>query len=413
MLLLAQAAGLGLLPMLVGMLLSEVVDLDEFGRFYAGLGMAMTAVYIGGLGLDKIILKVIAAAGKSGDASDARGLRHAGPPLIIIGCLACTAILVPTFAFAQDAPPGEIVEFAAILLLMPLHAVLRFLFGTVAPHGGRLSATVFRDSLWMVLVATILAFLLGNGTSDLGVLHAVAIYVVASIASMIAMLLLRRRVEPKSYRSGTPTLRTRAWITHGLDYAANVMVYVFLAYSPLLYAQWVVDDDGQAALLAAAYQINVLPMAIAMTFCAVLLPDLASAVANHDRAALAAAQKRFLVLTAPPVLLVSLAILVLERPILRLYGEEYLAAGPAVRIILVGSVASSLAYSTLNTSQFLPGLRRATLSCMLLAAVGWIAFASSGGRGTTAIASMQVLLLLGCQALAILIGGRHLRTWST
>ena len=81
MLLLAQAAGLGLLPMLVGMLLSEVVDIDEFGRFYAGLGMAMTAVYLGGLGLDKIILKVIAAARKSGDSSDARGLRHAGPPL--------------------------------------------------------------------------------------------------------------------------------------------------------------------------------------------------------------------------------------------------------------------------------------------------------------------------------------------
>ena len=52
-LLLGQAVAAGLLPMVVGMLLSEVVDLDEFGRFYAGLGLAMTAVYLGGLGLDK------------------------------------------------------------------------------------------------------------------------------------------------------------------------------------------------------------------------------------------------------------------------------------------------------------------------------------------------------------------------
>ena len=47
--------------MLVGMLLSDVVDLDEFGRFYAGLGLAMTAVYLAGLGLDKIVLKLIAS----------------------------------------------------------------------------------------------------------------------------------------------------------------------------------------------------------------------------------------------------------------------------------------------------------------------------------------------------------------
>ena len=412
-LLLAQAVAAGLLPMIVGMLLSEVIDLEEFGRFYAGLGLAMTAVYLGGLGLDKVVLKVIVAASPAGDASNARGLRHSGPMMIAMGCLACSAILLPAFALLQGSSPSEVLELAAILLLMPLHAVLRFIFGTVTPHGGRILATVFRDSLCPVLIAGVLATLLAAGVSDLGVLHAMAIYAAAYIASITAMFLLRRGLEPDAFRSGDRAYQIPKWIRNGLDYSANVMVYVFISYSPLLYAQWVVDDDGLAALLAAAYQINVIPMSIAITFCAVLLPEVARTVANHDRSGMVGIQKRFLLYVAPPVVILAITILVLERPLLRLYGEEYLAAAPALRIILLGNVLAAITYMATNASQFLPHLSRTTICCYFMAIAGWIAFAISGGRELTAIAMMQVILLLACQGLAILLGGRQLRTWPT
>ena len=113
------------------------------------------------------------------------------------------------------------------------------------------------------------------------------------------------------------------------------------------------------------------------------------------------------------MIILALTIFAFERPLLRLYGEEYLAAAPALRIILLGNVLAAITYMATNTSQFLPHLSRTTICCYFMATVGWVAFAISGGSGLAAIATMQVILLLGCQGLAILLGARHLRTWST
>lgn len=410
--LLMLATVTSLLPMLVGALLSDVLDPAEFGRLFGNLGLVFIAVFVGGFGLDKMVIKTISEARHTGHLEEARGFRRTGPKVTIVSCVVTAILFTLALSFSPTASRTDVIDLAAAMLVLPVQTLLRFLLGTTSPHGGAFAGVVIRDVVPGIVVSAITAVFLVFGYHDLGVFHAVAAYLIGYVVANVSMVVLRSRVEPQEFRTGPASIAMRPQIAAGIEYSVNVLIFTVLASSGMLYAQWVANDDVTTALITASLQIGSFALPIGTAAKGIMMPKIGDAVARKDRRAIRDIRRRYLATVLPPVVTIAALVLVFEERILLYYSKDYLTADTPMKVALIGSVISSLLYIDTTIAQFTRNLRRSTVRSYALVAVGWIGLWFTGQTSATSIIMVQMTLTLGCEVITILQGRKAVRAWN-
>lgn len=406
---LIQAAVVSLLPVYVGQLLSEVLDLDEFGRFYAFMSVVSLAVYVGGLGLDRVATAEATTALRTGEHHLHRGLRALAPWLILAASLAVCGVLVGSHLLSGDLDRTELIEFSLIILLVPVIGFVRYLYGATIPHASPVLASFMRDVLVLLVVVGIVIVLAFAGYTDLSVVHATAVYMCGYVGASAGLTLLLRRHEPAEMRRGPRRTETPRWIRTGLTSSMSILVYVFIGTSALLYAKWFLHDDDLAGRIASINQIGGIPMPIALGFARVITPDMMRAIDASDPDAVRAISRRFLRLAGPPLVLITVLTIAFMRPILYWYGPEYLAAAPAAIVLVLGSAISAALMAASTVSNLGPDLHRRTLVATVITVLGVASFPLLPTGSLLGLAAAQAGIMLACTIAVAMLGHRRLR----
>lgn len=350
-----RAIGLAL-GFIAHVLLSRSLGLQGYGHYVIALGWAMVLVLPARVGFDNSAVRYVTIYLESNDPAALRGFIRTATVTVTAASLAIGAIMVLVGSIAADLPYDAMVTWAAVSIapvaLLGLHSV-------ILRSAGRISASQFYDQILRPALLILLVVMLPFVGGRLDPAKALMLTAFAALAAL-AFLLLHCRAVLRSSRSTGPDYS--AW----RDWFAVSLPLLFIGVSQELLNQLEIillgalADARSAGLFSGAWRLaSLMPFALA-SIGVVSGPMVASAYHRRDLAELNRITGLAARLALGFAVCIGLVLVAAGRPLLELFGADFVQAYPALLILLIGGVVNAftgvVAYLLTLTGRQMHGL---------------------------------------------------------
>jgi O-antigen/teichoic acid export membrane protein len=322
-------------------LLSRILGTEGYGQYMYFLAVILLASPLANLGTSQSMIKHIAEEPEDGER--AAGVARVGLRYNILGSIV-SGILV-TIVVLRGTPQGvDPALFAAVMVgIILLDQVFYYsrgiLFGL---HQESLATVPASLGAFLSLLIGVLLAIAGYGV--FGVM--VGLLLGNAGVALATAWLARRAILSHGSRGQLQArgVESARIVRFGLSYMLFSAVGMLLYKNSLILVRNIVGSDSQTGLYATALQMSefvwVLPLAVE----GVMLQTTASLWARGQIGEISAVLSRFVRYASLAVSWILLMVFLFGETILALYfGPRYAAAGPALRILIPGVFALSLA----------------------------------------------------------------------
>jgi O-antigen/teichoic acid export membrane protein len=339
--------------------LARTIGAAEYGVYAYAFAWLTALSYIAALGFDISLLRFIPAYLATRSFSLLRGLiEYSGRRACGLGCAISLVGVAIILACSRDVPPRLANAFLVGFILVPIFALLRLRTTIVRGFGGVLSALgpdrLVRDAVLLVAVA-------GMATvSSIDAPRAMGAAVLAAAAALGLVSLTMRSLRPNGMSTVVPTYEQQVWRR---TIAPLVIVAIGDALTNrvgILILGWVVGTQ-QAGVYAVAFNVSLavtLPQVAVNTLLAPVISDL---FVRNDRAGLQAMVAKSSLWTLFGATCIALPVLAFAETALALFGTDFVAGSPALRILVVAQVIAAAAGSQLHLLNMTGHERRAAI----------------------------------------------------
>lgn len=389
---------------------ARAIGANGYGIYAYVLAWMTVLAYISALGFDVSLLRFVPAyvAPRAFDllrgviwyatrraAAVGCGIALAGAAVILLRRGELTAELANTF----------LVGFAAV----PLLALLWICIAVVRGFGGVVSALapdrIIRDG---VLLGLVLLASAGLGWR-IGARGAMAASVLGAVAGLGIVGIASRRFRPSAANGVAPAYDAPAWRRTTVPLMVIGVAEVLLNRTGVMLLGWMVDTRD-AGIYALAFNIAFLIALPRTAVNALLAPAISELFVRGNLAALRAIVAKAASWTVAGATCIALPLLALAEPLLGLFGRSFAAGAPALRILVIGQLASAAAGSPLQLMTMTGRERSAAVQLICTVLVnGALAAALVGALGPTGAALSATAALIGWNAAMALSIWRHLR----
>lgn len=391
---------------------ARLMGATSFGIYAYVLAWMTFLAYFCALGSDVSLLRFVAAYKATRRWDLLRGIvRYAERRTAAIG-LTVAAIGILGAIFRYIGTTSEAAHtFAIGFPLTPLLALLWIRCSTVRALGGLVSAIaperIVRD---MALIGALFGFA-QIFSNRIEAPIAMLSTVLAALVALAIVSASRRRLFPVAAQTETRSYDRELWRRTGLPLMIITTVEILWNRTGIIVLGWLGDTRG-AGLYSLAFNIAFVAALPRTAINAVYAPAISDLFVRHRKAELQALIAKASFLTLIGAFGMSLPLWLLTEPILRLFGPDFAAAAPLIRILLIGQVVAaafgSQLYVMTMTGEEIPAavIILGTVAINFLSAV-WLT--QSLGRSGAAVATVGTLVLWNV-AMALFIW-RRLSLW--
>lgn len=344
-LILAASAGLGYL---VQTLLARVMTVHEYGSYTYANHWAEILAYPAGLGLHAAALKFVPSYQANQNPSALRGfVRSALLATLATGSALALATLL--WAWTHAGPAFHIWVYAA--LLIPVHALVA-LYMQMSRAQGRIIAALAPPMVLRHLgVALGCALILWGGYS-----RSAGAFMLALTLTMVAVLAAVGGVFHADLRRRHPGREMKTewepWLRLSIPLLFSTLFMVLLGRVDLI-ALGAYRGAEEVALYNAALKTALLTNFVLLAIATAVTPKLALHRARNDHPALQKLLATSSLAAFIPSLFICAGLWLLGPWILSWFGDPYVAAYPALKVLVLGHLAAAsvgLAGTILNLS---------------------------------------------------------------
>jgi O-antigen/teichoic acid export membrane protein/thymidylate kinase len=328
-------AGLTCVAQLV---IARTIGAASYGVYSYVLAWTTLLSYIAALGFNTVLLRYVPAYSATGQWPLARGvIQFAFGRSLLVGMLIAICGVATALFLAETLQRELAVSLAVGMATVPLVALYVLGSATVRALGGIISAIAperfVRDGLMVILLLLAVAFKVTPIDAT-----TVLIALMASCAVTAGVVGLSiRKLWPSQLRSVVPAYATRDWWQLGCPVMIMIGVEVLMSRAGVIILGWT-GDPHEAGIFALGLNLAlflILPRMAVGTF---FSPNVSRLHAHRNEAALQSLFARATVLSLTGTVVLALPLLLLTVPLLRFFGEEFVATSPVAQILVVGQI---------------------------------------------------------------------------
>lgn len=389
------------LSILIGMvfviLMARWLGSEDYGHYFFIITLANFLALPVLAGLPTLIVREIAQARGRGDYAPISGIMRWSMNFVVISSSGIGLIGAVVFVFTRapgDPLPSYALALPMIMALGAMQLAAAYLQGLEHPVLGNLPDGLIRPGTLLVMAVGLSA--LGVLTPEVGVLAHIA---AAALAAGWAVI-VGRRVRRTAFATLAPTqprFETRAWLTGLLPLTLIVGAALLNNRLDVLMLGWL-TDLSEVGRYGIALQIMGI-VAIGPTIMnSIVQPRIARLYASEDRHSLQREATRAARLGLGLAILALAAIALLSEPIvLRLIGEDFRGAIPALLVLGTGRVLIA-SMGPVGTALNMTGNARVTALLALLfsvvnAALNWVLIPLYGASGAAWATTFSLIAL--------------------
>ena len=277
-----QGVATALIEFALSIALARTMEFDAYGEYSAALGVLWITSILASIGMGRVATKIYRDTSDKENHLKARGLRIAGPVLILIVSTITYAALIGSHALIHDQTAVQLASLAAVLSLLPINCLRSFFRASGAAHGSAITANALNG--WFAIVLFLLA--LGAAVHVWGhpmsVLDVAATRAASSTLTLIAIWLMVLRVEPGYLHIGKRRYEVRSWVKAGISFAMTTLGLAIINHAGVIILGWVNAHAGAAALLAAASALATIMLTTARNVRNIFSPALVEVTLKRD-----------------------------------------------------------------------------------------------------------------------------------
>ena len=334
------AAGLGFINSII---LARLLGPAEFGSYSIIFSIVNLAAAIAMLGLPKLTTRETATFAEHGQWSELKGKLQSAH-----GWVMATALLigVVSFLFLSVGFFKHEVSWIGIAMAMGIFPLLALI---------QLRASILRGLHWIILAdipelllrpaAVFLLLVVAFQSSvRINTVNALGMQFAAIVFSLITVSWLLKAKQPEQLKFAIPTPPPRLWIMACMPFLSITLIGLLEAQAPL-YLLGYLGGAEQAGLYQAANQLVGIVAIGLVSVNMPLQPKLSTAWARSDMGQAQRLVTETARMAAGIGMIGVLLLLVFAEAILRLYGQQYIEASQALRILAIGQLVNALSGS--------------------------------------------------------------------
>lgn len=321
-------------------LLARTLGVDDYGVWVYVYGWAALLIMLSRVGFGTSALRHVAAYAGTGDWGRLRGFLRFQNRVVLFVALAVSAATAAVVAWTHPEPT-LLRTFTVACVVFPLSALAQVWGSTLRGLRHVVLSQAPTGLLQPVLTALVVIVGVGLGLSPTapGAMAAVAL---AAFVALAVTGIAIRRVLPAQIRNAAPEVEARTWLRVAAPLMAINLMSMALQRADILVIGSVVGP-AEAGLYAPARRLALmigLGLVGINSWAAPLIADLhARGERQQLRHLTRRAAQLVFAFTAP----ITVGVLVLGRPILGIFGPEFVDGYGALAILAVGQLANALA----------------------------------------------------------------------
>lgn len=319
------------------LLLTRLLRAHSFGLYVYALAWMKALSVPATLGLERLIVREVAAARARSDWGAWRGLIRWADRTVLLasGGIALTAVAA---SWVAAGGTEGLTAFWLAMALLPLVALTRVrqyvMQGMHRAVVGQLPEAIIHPLLLVALAAAHHA--LWGGLTAAG---AMGLSVAAACAALACAARLSARALPAAVKESPPETRPGVWMRGALAMLLVSGVQSVSSQIPVLVVGYVLNPEA-AGVLAVAKSLADLTIIPTLALSAVLTPAMASLWAERDTGGLQRTLvrcARWVALTSLPI---ALTFMLFGRPLLGVFGAPFEGGAAALAILCAGQIVN-------------------------------------------------------------------------
>lgn len=327
---------------------ARTIGAHGYGIYAYVLAWVTILAYVSALGFDVSLLRFVPAYRARQAFAPLRGvIRYAWQRAGLLGCgITLSGVVLVLFRFSW--PSSELADtFIVGFAMVPVLALLWVGAAVVRGFGGVISALApDRTVREGVLLGLVLLASAGVGWR-IDATWAMAATLLGSITGLSLVILAVRRLTPDAVRAVAPVYEAPAWCRAALPMLFIGLSEALMNRTGVMLLGWLVDTR-QAGIYALTFNIAFAVTLPRTAMNALLVPAMSDLFARDDRAALRATVAKAGLYTFLGAFCVGLPLFVFAKPVLALFGQDFIGGVPTLRILLIGQMICALAGSQLQ-----------------------------------------------------------------
>jgi O-antigen/teichoic acid export membrane protein len=389
---------------------ARTIGAHGYGVYAYVFAWVTVLAYVSSIGFDVSLLRFVPAYLATGAFALLRGvIRYVWRRVAAVGCGIALIGIASILTWSGELPPDLANTFLVGFALVPILALLWICAAVVRGFGGVVSALapdrMVRDG---VLLGLILLASAGMGWS-IDAPWAMAATALGSAAGLGLVSVAMRRLRPGAMDGVVAAYDARTWRRTALPLVVIEAAHILMNRMGVLLLGWMADTR-EAGIYALAFNIAFAVVLPRTAVNALLAPVISDLFVRNDQAALRTIVAKAALWTLLGAACIALPLFVLAEPVLALFGRDFVAGVPALRILLIGQVIAAAAGSQLHL-MIMTGRERsaAVLLVSSVAANAVVGAALVSPFGPTGAAVAATAALIGWNAAMGLSIRRHLR----
>lgn len=330
--------GLGLLTSFI---LARLLGVEQYGNYAYVMSWIFLLGILAGLGLDKLMVRFIAAYNLRGEWGKIKGLlRYSIIAVLIVSILIFAAVYLFLEITIPDTAESEIyIPLLIALILIPLKSLLSRLDASIRGFRWIISAQIPSMLIQPVLFISFLGLVWFINMSRFNVSFAISLNVSAAVAALVVAAYLHRKVLPGAVKKSVAEYEPWSWIRSALPLMVMGGLYMINGQADILMLGYIKGTE-----LSGIYQIADrgagLILLVLSAVVTSLAPVIAHLYAGNDiermQRIVTRASRATLILSLPVVLFLA----VFGKWFLGLFGPEFKDGYTALVILSFSQVVN-------------------------------------------------------------------------
>ncbi|MBZ9816220.1 lipopolysaccharide biosynthesis protein [Mesorhizobium sp. CA7] len=358
------------LTSLAQLLIARIVGSTSYGIYSYVLSTTSVLAYLATLGFNVSLLRFVSAYRAQGRLDLAHGIiRFAFQRSLAVASL--FGLAGATYIFLSSSSHNRELEISQLLGMAAVPLVTTSALGAalIRAFGGGVSALlperIVRDGLLLTLLSV--AALSGSWTLNAPlVMQAV---LTSSAVTVAFVFVLLARFQPPGLRHAEPADASKDWWSAVPPIMLMAGLDVFINRAGVMVLGWTghIRDAGIFALgLNVALLVGLSLVAVSTMFS----PTAATLYAKNDRRGLQELFSRAALLSSGAAIAMAIPLLLIVRPLLSWFGEDFGTGAPIARVLMLGYVFVALCGPQLNLLTMTGNEWAAAVTMILGAAFG-------------------------------------------
>eukprot|EP00913_Durusdinium_trenchii_P011147 g10469.t1 len=396
----------------VNIVLARHLSVSEFGDYNVAIAAVSMLTTFATLGLEKLALKTLPAFLEQEDWARSRGFLKFARRRVLQVSIASVIVLAAGILIGQWLREDEL-NWAGILAAAFAPIVVLFLFDieVATAYGSQLSVIVIYRILLPIAILVLNLVVAWTLISSSQITAVVCYGLSWCLALLGARCILNRRT-PREVRTARHTTEDAKWIWGGLSLMSYSLLLTLQAQAGVIALELLDVDESVVAQYVVAMQIGTFVVVLATSTNRFYLPLMSVLIVRHDQTGIRRLTKRRLYVFLPLAVVFCGAVFLFGKPILALYGDEYVSAYLPTCVIAVGAAFTTLFSVAPYFMQFIEQERVALTMTAVATAASLVLYVLLGDRygavGAALAYSLPLCILFAAMSIASEIFGRRI-----